>query len=100
MNNQQAWSESLKGLCLRASYLCTVDSVRNRSAVDHMVRFDNYICNAFAKKEHVNAIFCDLEKLMTPRADTVYYYLIFTTMIFEAICLPLSMSFYPTDCSR
>ena len=32
------------------------------STADHLVHFDSYICNAFAKKEHVNAIFFDLEK--------------------------------------
>ena len=34
----------------------------NRSTADHLVRFDSCICNAFAKKEHVPAIFFDLEK--------------------------------------
>ena len=35
---------------------------KNRSTADHLVRFDSCICNAFAKKEHVPAIFFDLEK--------------------------------------
>ena len=33
-----------------------------QSAADHLVRFDSYIRNAFGKKEHVLAIFFDLEK--------------------------------------
>ena len=37
-------------------------SEKNRITADHLVRFDSYICNAFAKKEHVLAIFFDLEK--------------------------------------
>ena len=35
---------------------------KNRSTADHLVRFDSYIRNAFAKKENVLAIFVDLEK--------------------------------------
>ena len=35
---------------------------KKRSTADHLVRFDSYIRNAFAKKEHVLAIFFDLEK--------------------------------------
>ena len=37
-------------------------SEKKRSTADHLVRFDSYIRNAFAKKEHVLAIFFDLEK--------------------------------------
>ena len=35
---------------------------KNRSTTDHLVRFDSYIRDALAKKEHVLAIFFDLEK--------------------------------------
>ena len=35
---------------------------KGRSTADHLVRFDSYIRNAFAKNEHVIAIFFDLEK--------------------------------------
>ena len=35
---------------------------KNSSTVDHLVHFDSYICNAFAKKEHVIAIFFDMGK--------------------------------------
>ena len=35
---------------------------KNRSTADHLVRFDTYIRNAFAQKEHVLAICFDLEK--------------------------------------
>ena len=34
---------------------------KNRSTADHLVRFDSYIRNAFAKKEHVLAIFFELD---------------------------------------
>ena len=37
-------------------------SKKNLCTADHLVRFDSYIRNAFAKKEHVLAIFFDLEK--------------------------------------
>ena len=33
---------------------------KERSTADRLVRFDSYIRNAFAKKEHVLAIFFDL----------------------------------------
>ena len=35
---------------------------KKRSTADHPVRFDHYICNAFAKKEHILAISNNLEK--------------------------------------
>ena len=35
---------------------------KKRSTADHLVRFDSYIRNAFAKKEHVLSIFFYLEK--------------------------------------
>ena len=70
---------------------------KNRSTADHLVRFDSYVRNAFAKKEHVLAIFFDLEKAY----DTTWKHgPIFTTLIFEAICLPSLMGFCPIDCSR
>ena len=37
-------------------------SGKKRSTADHLVRFDSYMRNAFAKKEHVLAIFFDLVK--------------------------------------
>ena len=35
---------------------------KKRSTADQLVRFDTFIRSAFAKKEHVLAIFFDLEK--------------------------------------
>ena len=70
-----------------------------QSAADHLVRFDSYICNAFAKKEHVLAIFFDLEKAY----DTTWKYAILSNLydlIFEAICLLSLMGFCLIDCSR
>ena len=70
------------------------------STVDHLVHFDSYIRNAYAKKKNTLLPFSLIwEKLTTPRGNTVYY-LIFTTSIFEAIYLPSLMGFCPIDCSR
>ena len=35
---------------------------KNRSTADHLVHFDSYIRQVFAKKEHVLVICFDLEK--------------------------------------
>ena len=35
---------------------------KNRSTVDHLVRFESFVREVFIKKEHVVAIFFDLEK--------------------------------------
>ena len=35
---------------------------KNRSSVDHLVRFESFVREAFIKKEHVVAIIFDLEK--------------------------------------
>ena len=35
---------------------------KNRSTVDHLVRFESFVREAFIKKEHVVAILFDLEK--------------------------------------
>ena len=35
---------------------------KNHSTLDHLVRFETFIRNAFVKKEHVLTIFFDLEK--------------------------------------
>ena len=43
-----------------ASELCGFR--KNRSTADHLVRFDSYIRNVFAKKQHVLSIFFDLEE--------------------------------------
>ena len=39
---------------------------KNQSTADHLVCFDSYVRNAFAKKEHVIAIFFDLKKASKP----------------------------------
>ena len=43
---------------------------QGRSTLDHLVRFETYIRNAFAKNEHVVSIFFDLEKAY----DTTWKY--------------------------
>ena len=58
VNNRLMWVLESKGSL--ASEQCGFR--KNRSTADHLVRFDSYIRNAFAKNEHVLAIFFDLEK--------------------------------------
>ena len=58
MNNRLLWVLESKGLL--ASEQCGFR--KNCSTADDLVRFDSYIRNAFAKKEHVFAILFDLEK--------------------------------------
>ena len=41
-----------------------------RSAVDHLVRLETFVCNAFIKKEHLTPVFSDLEKTY----DTTWKY--------------------------
>ena len=43
---------------------------KGRSTVDHLVRFDTYIREAFARRQHVVAVFFDLEKAY----DTTWKY--------------------------
>ena len=58
MNNRLMWVLESKGLLAWEQCGCR----KNRSTADHPVRFDHYICNAFAKKEHILAISNNLEK--------------------------------------
>ena len=57
MNSRLTWVLESKGLL--ASEQCGFR--KGRSTADHLLRFDGFIRNAFAKKEHVIAIFFDLE---------------------------------------
>ena len=41
-----------------------------RSTVDHLVRLETFVCEAFIKKEHLTAVFFDLEKAY----DTTWKY--------------------------
>jgi potassium voltage-gated channel Eag-related subfamily H protein 8 len=43
---------------------------QSKSLLDHLVRFETFIRNAFAKKEHAVSIFFDLEKAY----DTTWKY--------------------------
>ena len=58
MNNRLMWVFESKGLL--ASEQCGFR--KKHSTADHLVRFDIYIRNAFAKKEHVIANFFGLDK--------------------------------------
>ena len=45
----------------------------DRSTTDNLVRLETFIRDAFLKKEHVVAVFFDLEKkLMIPHGDTEF----------------------------
>ncbi|OOZ19332.1 hypothetical protein BOW30_12850 [Solemya velum gill symbiont] len=46
---------------------------QNRNAIDHLIRLDSYIHDAFARKEHVVTVFFDL------------YYKICINLVFEVI---------------
>jgi len=50
---------------------------QDRSTLDHLVRFETFIRNAFAKKEHAVSIFFDLEKAY----DTPWKYGIYKTFL-------------------
>ena len=58
VNKRLMWVLESKGLL--ASEQCGFR--KNRSTADQLVQFDSFIRNAFAKKEYVLAIFCDLKK--------------------------------------
>ena len=58
VNNRLMWVLESRGYWPRSSAVFG----KNRSTVDHLLQFDSYIRNAFAKKEHVLSIFFDLEK--------------------------------------
>ena len=45
---------------------------KNRSTVDHLVRFESFVKEAFIKKEHVVAIFLIWRRRMTPPGSTSY----------------------------
>ena len=44
----------------------------NRSTVDHLVRFESFVRDAFIKKEHVVAIFSIWRRRMIPPGSTTY----------------------------
>ena len=44
----------------------------DRSTTDNLVRFKTFIRDAFIKKEHVVAVFFNLEKLMVPHGDAEF----------------------------
>ena len=68
--------------------------MKTHRTADHLVCFNSYICNAFAKKEHVIAIFFDLEKTYN---TTWKHGMISALYDFE---FPSLMGFCPIDCSR
>ena len=58
INARLMWSLELQGLLSEKQF----GFRKNRSTLDHLVRFETFIRNAFVKKEHVLTIFFDLEK--------------------------------------
>ena len=79
VNKRLLWVLESKGLL--ASEQCGFRKKKKRSTADQLVRFDSFIRNVFAQKEHVLAIFFDLEKAY----DTTW---IFTILIFEHMHIP------------
>ena len=57
------WSHESKGLLSEKQ--CRFR--KNHSTLDHLVRFETFIRNAFVKKEHVLTIFFDLQKAYDTR---------------------------------
>ena len=47
---------------------------KNHSTLDHLVRFETCIRNAFVKKEHVLTIFFALKKLTTQHGSTAFWW--------------------------
>jgi hypothetical protein len=63
---------------------------QGRSTLDHLVRFETFIRNAFAKKQHAVSIFFDLEKAY----DTTWKYGILKDLFDMGFKSPVSqMSF-------
>ena len=58
INTRLMWSLELQGLLSEKQ--CGFR--KNHRTLDHLVRFEMFIRNAFVKKEHVLTIFFDLEK--------------------------------------
>ena len=58
INARLMWSLESQGLLSEKQ----CGSRKNRSTLDHLVRFETFIRNAFIKKEHVLTIFFDLKK--------------------------------------
>ena len=52
------WSLEPQGLLSKKQ----CDFRKNHSTLDHLIRFETFIRNAFVKKEHILTIFFDLEK--------------------------------------
>ena len=57
--------------CLESDVQCGFR--KNRSTVDHLVRFESFVREAFIKKEYVVAIFSIWRRRMTPPGSTAYY---------------------------
>ena len=69
---------------------------KNHSTLDHLVRFETFIRDAFVQKQHVLAIFFDLEKAY----DTTWKHGILSDLWdlgFRGHLPFVLMDFYPTD---
>ncbi|KAG1686575.1 putative RNA-directed DNA polymerase from transposon BS [Nymphon striatum] len=53
--------EVVQDLC-SAKWKNTLCNIRNRSTIDHLVRFETLVREAFDRREHLAAVFFDLEK--------------------------------------
>ena len=81
------WVVESKGLLVLEQ--CGFREKKNWSTANHQVHSDIYIHNAFAKKNTLLPFSLIWKKFMTSCGNTVWY-LIFTTLIYVAICLPSS----------
>ena len=95
VNNLLMWVLESKGLL--ASEQCGFR--KNPSTADHLARFDSYIGTLLTKKKTWLPFSLIWKKLTTPEGNKVYHQ-IFTTLIFDASCLPSLMGFCPIDCFR
>ena len=66
INTRLIWFLESNGLI--TNFQCGFRS--KRSTVDHLVRLETFVCEAFIKKEHLTAVFFDLEKAY----DTTWKY--------------------------
>ena len=72
---------------------------RGRSTLNHLIRFETFLCNAFIRKQHAVAVFFDLEKAY----DTTWQYGIMRDLYDLGIRgrLPILVaSFLPTHTTR
>ena len=92
INTHLIWFLESNGLITK--FQCGFRS--KRSTVDHLVRLETFVREAFIKKEHLTAVFFDLEKAY----DTTWRYGIMrdlSDLVFNADCQFLLIIFYQIE---